>query len=81
MSLLQAALSYAEYGLPVFPMRGKLALTPHVFKDPSTDADQTRGWWSQWPDSNIAIPTSGASGLVGSTLTPGMRNASLAALE
>jgi bifunctional DNA primase/polymerase-like protein/AAA domain-containing protein/primase-like protein len=77
-----AALKYAKRGLPVFPVRGKLPLTVHGFKDASTDADQIRDWWSEWPNANIAIATGAASGLVVLDVDPRHDgDKSLAALE
>jgi len=63
--LLDAALAYAARGWPVFPCkpRGKEPLTPHGFKDATTDEVVIRDWWSRWPDANIGIPT-GASTFV-----------------
>jgi len=43
---------------------GKHPRTPNGFKDATTDADQIRAWWQQWPDANIGIATGRESGLV-----------------
>lgn len=62
--LSEAALIYIKNGIPVFPLqpRGKTPLTPHGFKDATTNENQIREWWSQWPDGNIGRPTGQASG-------------------
>lgn len=55
--LLNAALGYAELGLPVFPCNiEKKPLTPHGFKDASTSVDQIKEWWNKWPDASIGMP-------------------------
>jgi len=63
--LLSSALSYAEHGFHVFPVR------PHC-KEPlikdwpnraTTDEAAIRQWWSRNPDANIGIAT-GPSGLI-----------------
>ena len=61
-----AALWYAEHGLPVFPCKpcAKEPLTPHGFKDATTDQARIKAWWRKWPDANIGIPTGAASGLL-----------------
>ena len=63
---LKWALWYAEQGFPVFPCQpgDKKPLTPHGFKDATTDPKQIRQWWTQRPDANIGIPTGTASGLM-----------------
>src|SRR5215467_12479635 len=62
---LDAALEYARKGLPVFPCSplDKKPLTPHGFKDATTDAAQIRAWWGKWPNAMIATPTGPASGV------------------
>lgn len=57
----EAALSYARAGLAVFPCRvgGKAPLTPRGFLDASSNEEQVRAWWLQWPEANIGIPTEG----------------------
>jgi putative DNA primase/helicase len=64
-TLLSAALSYADRGLPVFPCHGdtKRPLTKNGFKDASTDPRTIGAWWSKWPTAMIGMPTGEASGV------------------
>lgn len=57
--LLDAALHYATWGWPVFPLKpqAKTPATRNGFKDATTDADQIRAWWTATPDANIGLPT------------------------
>lgn len=69
--LLDAALKYAAWGWPVFPLKplslaikdpqpekaAKRPGTAHGFKDATTDPDRIRAWWQRHPDSNIGLPT------------------------
>jgi putative DNA primase/helicase len=50
-------------GKPDCEHAGKHPRTPHGRNDGSTDPEQIRSWWSQWPDSNVAIVTGKESGL------------------
>jgi Bifunctional DNA primase/polymerase, N-terminal len=34
---------------------GKHPLTPHGVKDATTDRDQIKAWWAEWPDANIGL--------------------------
>ena len=63
--LLLAALDYAKKGYSVFPLqpKGKKPLTRNGFKDASTDPEQIRRWWEQWPNANIGLPTGSKNGL------------------
>src|SRR5213592_4573587 len=58
--LLGAALWYAEHGLRIFPLQPRSKI-PHKgtrgCKDATTDYDQLRAWWKQWPDSNVGLAT------------------------
>ena len=61
---LDAALSYAEWGWPVFPCREghKLPAIPKTeggrgFKDATVDPERIKDWWWRWPRANIGIAT------------------------
>ncbi|HJT94429.1 MAG TPA: bifunctional DNA primase/polymerase, partial [Mycobacterium sp.] len=62
--LLEAAVQYAKWGWPVFPIMAwgkKPAISKEQggngFKDATTDTDRVRRWWEQHPDHNIGIAT------------------------
>ncbi len=59
--LVNVARRYAGLGYPVFPCvpGGKTPLTPHGFKDATTDSAQIKAWWETHLDANIGIPTAG----------------------
>ncbi|MFZ0914499.1 MAG: bifunctional DNA primase/polymerase [Candidatus Korobacteraceae bacterium] len=71
-SQLHWALRYARMGLPVFPCKpgGKEPLTPHAFKDATTNLQQIRKWWRLWPEANIGLATGSPSGLMALDLDP-----------
>ena len=58
---LEAALQYAAWGYPVFPIKPlrKEPATDHGFKDATTDPDQIRKWWTENPNYNIGLATAG----------------------
>jgi putative DNA primase/helicase len=39
-------------------------LVPHGLRDATTDPDQIRDWWDQYPEANIGMPTGAWSGAV-----------------
>ncbi|WP_245557905.1 bifunctional DNA primase/polymerase [Nocardia thailandica] len=55
----EAALVYASWGWPVFPLKpgDKAPMTRHGFKDATTDPAVIRRWWSAAPGANIGLPT------------------------
>jgi putative DNA primase/helicase len=57
--LVEHALRLAKRGVPVFPcvVENKAPLTPHGFRDASTDLHTIRRWWTQWPCALIGVPT------------------------
>lgn len=62
---LAAALALAARGWHVFPVkpRAKQPLTSNGYLQATTDPDQLRAWWRQWPDANLGLAP-GRSGLV-----------------
>lgn len=64
--LAASALSYAENGWLVFPLkpRAKEPITEHGFKDASADPAIIKRWWLDHPDANVGIVTGRTSGLV-----------------
>jgi P4 family phage/plasmid primase-like protien len=60
-----AALAYARFGFAIFPVSvDKTPLTPHGFKDATTDEAQIERWWDEFPDAGIGLPTGAATGVV-----------------
>lgn len=60
---LDAALRYADAGLPVFPCvpGEKRPLVARGLYEATTSADVIRAWWSRCPEANIAMPTGQAT--------------------
>jgi len=63
-NLHKAAMLYAEWGWPVFPLgrRSKLPAIPKSkggrgFHDATTDVERVDRWWSRYPQHNIGIAT------------------------
>jgi putative DNA primase/helicase len=78
-SALRYAEHYGWYVFPVhWPLLGggcscgdpackdpaKHPLTPHGFKDATTDAVVIAGWWRRWPSANVAVATGSRSNLL-----------------
>ncbi|GGB62970.1 hypothetical protein GCM10011316_38580 [Roseibium aquae] len=63
--LLAMALYTASHGKPVFPCRSdKRPYLKNGFKGATTDPDQIRAWWTQWPLAMIGMPTGAVSQLI-----------------
>jgi Bifunctional DNA primase/polymerase, N-terminal len=62
---LEAALSYANHGVAVFPTNplDKKPLTANGFNDATRDETQIREWWTKWPNAMVAAPTGAVSGM------------------
>jgi hypothetical protein len=58
--LMPAALTYADWGWPVFPLQPE-SKEPYErsrgFKDATTDPELIRRWWTKAPESNIGLAT------------------------
>lgn len=61
--------------------QGKHPLTPHGFKDATTDRSTIRQWWTIWPWANIAVATGKVSGIVVLDVDGGEGEASLRSLN
>lgn len=72
--LLDAALQYAAWGWPVFPLKpeAKTPATKHGFKDATHDIDRITQWWTKYPQSNIGLPTGHAFDVVDIDVPEGM---------
>ena len=57
--LLDAALTYASWGWPVFPLKpcSKQPATRNGFKDATTNPERIQAFWTRQPDANIGLPT------------------------
>jgi len=65
--MIEAALSYAENGWPVFPLspNGKSPLKgSNGHKDASLSPEQIQTWWNNNPTANIAVATGNPSSLI-----------------
>jgi len=63
--LVEAALSYAQIGWPVFPLHGKIPFkNSRGFKDATTNKQQIREWWTSHPTANIGLATGERSGVI-----------------
>jgi hypothetical protein len=62
---LEAALRYSRLGWHIFPLAPgqKVPITKHGVKDATTDANQIRAWWKQWPNANVAVACGPESGV------------------
>jgi hypothetical protein len=65
-NLVEAALSYAAKGISIFPCkpRTKEPLIKEWQNRATTDEDQVRAWWGQWPEANIGIITGAGNGFI-----------------
>ena len=54
---VEEAVEYGKRGIPVLPIKpkGKRPLTDKGFKDATTDEEQIRAWWKEWPKANIGL--------------------------
>lgn len=74
--LLDAAVAYAAWGWPVFPLKvqSKQPATRHGFKDATDDPERITAWWTAHPDNNIGLPTGLAFDVIDIDVPHGMRS-------
>jgi hypothetical protein len=65
MNILQAALNYAQRGLPVIPISHdkKPCIKWADYQRMKATANEIRTWWSKWPNAMIGIVTGQISGV------------------
>lgn len=79
--ILTAALEYASRGWLVLPLReGKIPRLKAWQKAATTDPEVIRGWWRQWPDSNVGIKLGPDSGIIDVECDSDAAEATLSAL-
>ena len=94
--MLRAALWYAKHGWAVLPLHtptptgcscgapcrspGKHPRTTNGVKGATTDPEQVRRWWTEWPGANIGLATGAASGVVAVDVDGPEADAAVAAL-
>jgi|GEM_PF-1620348 len=63
--MLEHALKYAALGWKIFPLAPgqKTPITAHGVKDATSDPEQIRRWWTDWPTANIGLACGSESGV------------------
>src|SRR5436190_2211751 len=65
VSLVEAAVSYAREGWPIFPLQGKSPFKEsRGHKDATRDLEKIQLWWQEYPTANIGLATGSVSGLI-----------------
>jgi hypothetical protein len=47
----------------VFPLNGKVPLTPRGCKDATADLERVAKWWQRWPEANVGVACGAPAGL------------------
>ncbi len=80
--LVDAALTYARNGWPIFPLHGKIPFKDSQgYKDATTNEKQIHTWWSQHPTANIGLATGERSGIIVLDIDPPEGHFSLKELQ
>ncbi len=68
---MEAAITYAQSGWPVFPLHNKKPfefiskdVKSHGYKDATTDEETIRAWWAFHPGATIGLATGSVSGVI-----------------
>jgi bifunctional DNA primase/polymerase-like protein len=64
MNMIAQALTYAERGWAVLPLRGKVPRVDGGYKAAAKDPDTITKWWTGWRDADIGIRTGQESDVV-----------------
>jgi hypothetical protein len=82
IQIVEAALTYAQKGWPVFPLHNKIPFkNSQGYKDATTDEQQIQTWWTLHPTANIGLATGEKSEVIVLDIDPPEGHYSLQELQ